>query len=191
MPALPLDLTPAEVAAPALVVTLIALRWYYGSTLLSLRFLGFWGVARRLFMPLVDRVAKRVAGVSAENRAVPEEHVGDFSRSPKRLATTIQQASGRRFEVSVLSGLKTDWDGNTEVASIVGYHGAKPFPGAPDWLRAQQVHVFMFRIEGGTRVAAHEEANSWRPDLWRDHLRKGDSFDAAAGVAEVRSWVDR
>jgi len=49
----------------------------------------------------------------------------------------------------------------------------------------------MFDVEQGTRVAAHAEANSYRADLWRDHLYKGPSFDVQAGVESVRSWIDR
>lgn len=180
-----------DVAAPALVATLVTLRVVAGPAVLSLRRVTLWGTARRLYMPVVDRAAKRVAGISAENYASRAEHVGDYPLTTQEAANRIQDHSARAFEVSVLSGLKTDWGGNTEVASIVGYHGPRPFPGAPDWLRPKQVHVFMFRVEAGTRVCAHEEATSWRPDLWRDHLRKGDSFDAEAGVAEVRSWIDR
>jgi len=111
------------------VLALIALRWYFGSVLLSLRFLTFWGTARRLYMPVIDRVLKRGLGTGvAENRAYESEHVGDYAFSEVALAAAIQTNSERDFEVSILSGLKTDWDGNREVASIVGFHGPKPFP---------------------------------------------------------------
>ena len=189
LPDLPAD--PTAVAAIGLVVSLIILRLYFGNTLLHTRFAPFWGTARRLFMPVVDRVAKRTVGISAENDAVEAEHVGDYDRDPDALIRALQRGSERRLEVSVLSGLKTDWDGNTEIRSVVGYEGATPWPGAPRWLRAKQVHVFMFRTDAGkTRVAAHEEANSWRPDLWADHLFKGPSFDVEAGVSTVREWLD-
>ena len=181
---------PVAVAAVALVTTLVAVRLYAGGSLLGLRFLSFWSIARRLFMPVLDRVAKRLVGIGAENRAVREEFVADVDATPREVATALQTESDREFEVSVLSGLKTDWDGNTEVASVVTYAGAKPIPNAPDWLRADQIHVFMFRAGDRTRVAAHYEANSWRPDRWKDHLFKGETFDAAEGVARVSTLLD-
>ena len=48
----------------------------------------------------------------------------------------------------------------------------------------------MFRAGDRTRVAAHYEANSWRPDRWKDHLFKGETFDAAEGVARVSTLLD-
>ena len=180
------------VAAVALVVALGIVRTYAGSALLSLRFLSFWGTARRLYMPLVDRVAKRLVGVSAENHATRVEHVTDTDDSPTEVARRLDAASDPAFETSVLSGLKTDWAGTTETASIVAYVGRNPWPGAPFWLRAEQIHVFMFALpDGGTRVAAHQEANAWRPDKWRDHLRQGPSFDAEAGVRAVKTWLEK
>jgi len=183
-----------EVLAPVLVLSLVAIRWYYGSTLLSLRFLPFWSKARRLFMPrLVDAIAKRASGISAENEAVYAEFVADLplpGATVYDLADSLQNISDLRLECSVLSGYKTDWKENPEIATVVGYHGPKPFPGAPDWLRPLQTHIFMFKTENGAiRVCAHEEANSWRPDKWADHLRKGPSFDVDAGVNRVKGWL--
>jgi hypothetical protein len=177
---------PVEIVAPAVVLLLVALRWYYGSVLLSLRFWRFWGTARRLYMPTLGKVWP-----ASENDAHRVEQVVDTPADVGTVLHRLQQGSGRKLEVSILSGLKTDWDGNTEVASVVGYHGPKPFPGAPEWLRAKQVHVFAFRYDGVTRVCAHEEANSFRPDKWRDHLTKGPSFDARAGVDRVTEWLRR
>jgi len=181
---------PVTIAAPVVVLALIALRWYFGSTLLALRFVSFWGTARRLYMPVLDRYGKRLLGFgAAENRAYESEHVGDYPFAVRDVVRAIDTNSDPQFEVSILSGLKTDWEENREVASIVGFVGSKPFPGAPAWLRAEQVHVFLFAIEDGTRVCAHKEANSYRPDLWRDHLYKGPSFDVQAGVKAVETWL--
>ena len=180
---------PTAVAAVALVVALGLLRTYAGPELLGLRFLTFWGTARRIFMPAVDRVAKRAVGVPAENHAPVEEFVGDSSLSPREVADRLQRVTDRRFEVSVLSGLKTDWEGNDEVASIVAYDGPKPWPGAPFWLKPAQYHVTMFDADGATRVTAHYEATSWRPDKWRDHLWKGETFDAERGRRQVEEWL--
>jgi len=182
---------PILVAAPLTVLFVVALRAYFGPTLLSLRFLEFWGAARRLGVPVIDTVLKRALGRGvAENHAHREEWVADFDQSPATLAERVEQGSERDFEVSILAGLKTDWEGNTESASIVAYDGALPWPGAPDFLRRDQVHVFMLELpDGGTRVCAHYEANSFRPDRWRDHLYKGPTFDAERGVRMVEDWL--
>ena len=185
-----IELDTVALAAILLVSTLVIARFYTGSVLLDIKYLEFWGQARQLFMPLIDKLAKRLVGISAENSAHETEHVVDIRNSPREIAQTIQENTQRDFEVSVLSGLKTDWDGNTEVASIVGYMGARPWPNAPEWLRSKQVHIFMFEYGDYTRLYAHVEANSWRPDLWRDHLFKGESFDAEQGVRITESWLD-
>jgi hypothetical protein len=183
---------PTGAAAIALVTALIVVRFYAGARLLDPKHMTWWGIARRVFMPLIDRLAKRTVGISAENQAHKEEEVAMTPADPVDVRDALIEQSGERWEVSVLSGLKTDWTGkNKEIASLVCYHGGKPAPGAPDWLRDKQTHVFMFSLSGvGTRVCAHEEANSWRPDQWRDHLYKGDSFDVEAGKSDVTAWLE-
>ena len=143
-------------------------------------------------MPVIDKVAKRLVGISAENRALETEHVVDVQADPKSVAEGIDEVSERDFEVSVLSGFKSDWDGNKEIASIVGYDESKPWPNAPDWLRSDQVHITMFVTDDlDTRVTAHYEANSWRPDRWADHLFKGETFDAEKGVSLTKEWLEQ
>jgi hypothetical protein len=182
---------PTGAAAIALVTALVFVRLYAGARLLDPKYMTWWGIARRIFMPLIDRLAKRTVGVSAENQAHEKEQATVTPTDPVDVRDALIEQSGERWEVSVLSGLKTDWAGNKEVASLVCYHGDKPTPGAPDWLRDKQTHVFMFSLSGvGTRVCAHEEANSWRPDQWRDHLFKGESFDVSAGVSDVTEWLE-
>lgn len=178
-----------EAAAIGLVVVLLAVRLWAGPTALSIRFAAAWGAARQQYMPLVDGYAKRIAGVSAENSAEMEEYVLEADVSIGEAVRRLQRGSERHLEVSVLSGLKTDWEGNPEVASVVGYHGPKPAPWLPDVARRYQVHVTIMRLPDGTlRVTAHREANSWRPDLWKDHLFKGPSFDARDGVETAIDW---
>jgi hypothetical protein len=181
---------PTGAGAIALVTVLLVVRLYSGSRLLDPRYMVFWGLARRLLMPVVDQLAKRAVGISAENNARQVEYVHDTPADPADVRDALIDESGERWEVSVLSGLKTDWSGNVEIASLVCYYGSKPTPGAPDWLRDNQTHVFMFSMSGiGTRVCAHNEANSWRPDQWKDHLFKGESFDAEGGVEKVKGWL--
>lgn len=180
---------PVGYAAIALVTVLVLLRFYYGSALLHIRFARFWGNARSVYMPVVDKLAKRIVGIGAENRAVRIEHVGDVDASPWEVISELQRVTNRQAEVSVLSGWKRDWDGNPEVASIVLYAGAAPFAHAPRWLKNAQYHITLFQSGGLTRITCHFEANSYRPDLWRDHLWKGATFDAERGREACRQWV--
>jgi hypothetical protein len=180
---------PVGAAAITVVTLLVAVRLYNGSHFLQPRYLAAWGIARRLGMPVIDQLAKRSIGISAENRAYQSEWVGDVDATPNEIRDALMAQSSERWEVSVLSGLKTDWNDNVEVASLVCYYGALPHPSAPDWLRDEQTHVFLFNTDGKTRICAHNEANSWRPDQWRDHLFKGASFNPAAGVARVNGWL--
>jgi hypothetical protein len=180
---------PTGAAAIAVVTTLLVVRLYAGSRLLDPRYMVFWGLARRLLMPIIDQLAKRAVGISAENQAHRSEYVHDTPDTPADVRDALIAESDERWEVSVLSGLKTDWSENVEIASLVCYYGSKPTPAAPDWLREKQTHVFMFSSGVGTRVCAHNEANSWRPDKWKDHLFKGESFDAEAGVDDVSAWL--
>ena len=184
------ELDTVALAAILLVSTLVIARFYTGSVLLDIKYVEFWGQARQLFMPLIDRLAKRLVGIPAENDAKRYEHVADIPERPKEIAQTIQANSEREFEVSVLSGLKSDPINRKEIASIVGYMGSRPWPNSPEWLRAKQVHIFMFDVGDYTRLYAHVEANSWRPDLWKDHLFKGDSFNAEQGVRITKAWLD-
>jgi len=180
---------PVAAAAVTLVSVLVVTRLSAGSDLLAIRFVTFWGTARRIYMPLLDRVGTQTVGIGAENRALRQEFVADVAAPVTDVVAALDAAGDSRYEVSVLSGLKSDWAGNTEVASVVSYAGPKPIPAAPDWLRPDQVHVFLFRPDHGperTRVCAHYEANSWRPDRWKDHLYKGETYDAAKGVRQVR-----
>jgi hypothetical protein len=182
---------PTGAAAIGLVTLLVVVRFYAGARLLDPKHMTWWGIARRIFMPIVDQLAKQAVGISAENHARTNEQATVTPADPVDVRDALIKQSGERWEVSVLSGFKTDWADNKEIASLVCYHGDTPTPGSPDWLRDKQTHVFMFSLSGvGTRVCAHEEANSWRPDLWRDHLFKGDSFDAHAGVVRVKGWLD-
>ena len=181
---------PVAAAAVTLVAVLVVTRLSAGSDLLSTRFVTFWGTARRIYMPALDRLGTQTVGIGAENRALRQEFVVDVAAPVTDVVAALDAAGDSRYEVSVLSGLKSDWAGNTEVASVVSYHGPKPFPAAPDWLRPDQIHVFLFRPDHGpdrTRVCAHYEANSWRPDRWKDHLYKGETYDAGKGVRQVRA----
>jgi hypothetical protein len=181
---------PTGAAAIALVSLLVFVRLYAGSRLLDPKHMTLWGVVRRIGMPLVDQVAKRSVGISAENAAHRDEFVHDVDATPVEVRDALIAQSDERWEVSVLSGLKTDWAENHEQASLVCYFGDKPTPGAPDWLRDKQTHVFLFSAGIGTRICCHNEANSWRPDQWQDHLFKGPSFDAQAGVERVDGWLE-
>ncbi|MDF9748385.1 hypothetical protein [Natrinema salsiterrestre] len=152
-------------------------RLYYGPQFKEVP----WQPLRRVFIPLAHTVAKRSLGESfyATYHVDEDEHVATLDAEPEAVIEDLEAAG---YVVEPLAGLKTDWNGNTEVASYARHRGSKPFPGAPEWLRRRQVHVTLFPAPGdGTIVTAHLEYNSWRPDLAEKHYR-GVDMDIEKGV---------
>ena len=155
--------------APLVVVVGILIRLYAGSTVFHPRYTALWNVARRLGVPLLNRVALARFGVDIENRSVEAEYVATVDESVVDVVTALDTVAD--VEVPLLAGYKTDWEGRKETGTVVVYHGERWFPTAPDWLRDRQTHLTFFRdADGRTVVTAHEEANSFRPDQWADHL---------------------
>jgi len=176
------SLTQVEIAAPTVVLLLLLLRFYAGDVVFDVKYAKLWNVIRRVKVPLIDSIVKPRLGVSVENEAFEDEYVNSVEATPKEVVQALDEVTD--LEVSVLAGYKTDWEGRKEAASVVSYHGDRPFPHAPDWLQNRQLHITLFRENGPnpkTVITAHEEANSWRPDLWKDHLYKG-TFSAKEGV---------
>ena len=179
------SLLTTEVAATTVVFVAVIARLYFGSVVFAPRYAAVWNTARRLLVPVLQRVIYRTAipNVEIENEAVKEEYVGVVDLTGQELALRID--GHRDVEIPLLAGFKSDWDGNTESATFVWYCGTTPV-GLPNWLSPYQVHVSCFRVGEQTRVTAHYEANPWRPDLVVDHLFKGDSFSAAKGVQRTK-----
>ncbi|UHQ96485.1 hypothetical protein [Natrinema halophilum] len=151
----------------AAIVMIGIARAYYGPEFNEVP----WQPLRRVFIPLAHTIAKRSLGEDfyAAYEVSPAEHVSTLNIKPEVVIKDLEEAG---YVVEPLAGLKTDWNGNTEVASYARHRGSKPFPGAPEWLRRRQVHVTLFPApSGGTIVTAHEEYNSWRPDLAEQHYR--------------------
>jgi len=169
-----------EVVAPIVVTVGVLLRIYFGSIIFHPRYTKLWNVARRIGVPILNRVALSRFGVNIENRAVESEHVATIDDSVTDIVTALDGVAP--VEVPLLAGFKSDWEGRTETGTVCVYHGARPFPTAPDWLRDRQTHLTFFRdSDGGTVVTAHEEANSYRPDQWADHLT-GETMSREQGV---------
>jgi len=163
------DLLRIEVAAPLVVVIGILIRVYAGSILFHPRYTILWNTLRRIFVPILNRVTLARFGVNIENAAVEDEYVATLPDSVADVVTELDTVAA--LEVPLLAGFKTDWEGRTEAGTVCIYHGPRPFPTAPDWLRDRQTHLTFFRdADGRTVVTAHEEANSYRPDQWADHL---------------------
>lgn len=178
-------------AAVAVVLTGIAARAYFGSVLFHPRYVVVWNVVRRVAAPILQRVVYRYApfDIAIENESEPDEYTGTVELDPKPLALTLDQV--REVEVPLLNGYKTAPDGRKERATFVWYYGPKPLQMLPRWLRRHQVDVTVFRRDDGLfDLYVHAEANSYRPDLWFDHLFKGDSFDAAEGVKRAQNALD-
>lgn len=179
------------VAAVAVVLTAIAGRVYFGSVLFAPRHVTTWNIVRRIATPILQRVIYRFApfDIQIENESTPNEYAGTVEPDPRPLATAIDEV--REVEIPLLAGFKTAPDGRAERATFVWHVGPRPWGSAPRWLRRYQVHVTVYRREDGRYDCyAHYEANSYRPDLWADHLFKGASFDVQEGVSRTQAALD-
>lgn len=160
-----------EVVAPAVVILGIFIRVYFGKILFHPRYVRLWSIARKIGVPILNRVALNRVGVDIENKAYTEEYVAVTDLTPRKIG--LKLCKEFPTEVPLLAGHKTDWEDREEIGTLTVYHGPKPFPSAPDWLRDRQTHMTFFRYKSGeTIVTAHDEANSYRPDQWADHLYK-------------------
>lgn len=182
------DVTLATASLAAVLVG-VAIRVYYGSAVFHPRWTALWNAVRRVLVPLIQHTVNRVTPIkiSVENRAFRREFAGTVDQSPRDLALAVNTV--RECEVPLLSGLKTDWHDRPETGTFVWYRGPRP-GGLPRWLRKYQIHVTCFESpSGATVVTAHYEANSYRPDMWADHLLKGDTFSADRGVRLAREAI--
>jgi len=179
------QLLSVEVYAPTVVFLAVFARLQLGSVVFAPRYAAVWNTIRKVATPILQRAIYQTAmpNVEIENQALKEEYVGVVDLTGQEL--TMRVDAERDVEIPLLAGFKTDWDGNKESSTFVWYCGKAPF-GFPKWLKPHQVHIFTFRVGDRTRVCAHFEANPWRPDMWADHLFKGQSFSPAKGVQRVK-----
>jgi hypothetical protein len=178
-------------AAVAVVLTGVAARAYFGSVLFHPRYVAAWNVVRALAAPVLQRIVYRFLPfhIQIENESEPNEYAGTVALDPKPVALALDEV--REVEVPLLNGFKTAPDGRKERATFVWYYGPKPLSRFPRWLRRYQVDVTVFRRADGTYdLYAHSEANSYRPDLWADHLFKGVSFSAEDGVSRTQNALN-
>lgn len=195
----PVGPIPTWVLIPAAVAVLVVVRAYFGSVIFAPRWSRAWNVARRVLSGPVQTAISQFTplAIEVENESTWDEWVGVIEPTDEPLAVVVD--GERSVEVPLLAGFKTAPDGETEHETFVWYYGARPWPSAPNWLRPKQVHVTTFRSGDEIAVYAHAEANSWRPDLFADHLRKGPSFSVAQGVQRADmaldaagvEWIDR
>ncbi len=178
-------------AAVVVVFVGVVMRVYFGSVVFAPKYTRFWNILRRALVPVLQKVIYRHLpfDVSIENYAVEEEYVGHVDLSPQKVAKILDQE--RDVEVPLLSGFKTDWEDRKEAGTLVWYHGPR-LGGLPRWLKKYQVHVTMFNDNetGETILTAHHEANPYRPDLWHDHLTKGESFSVERGVEMTKTALE-
>lgn len=179
-------------AAVAVVTVGVVARVYFGSVLFSPQYVTVWNIIRRVATPILQRMIYRFApfNIAVENESVPDEYAATVETDPKPLATAIDGV--REVEIPLLAGYKTAPDGRKERATFVWYVGPRALSWLPRWLRRYQVHVTVFQREGGDTydLYAHYEANSYRPDMWADHLFKGESFSAEKGVSRTQNALD-
>jgi hypothetical protein len=196
---LPVEWSSPVVLVSTAVLVIVLIRLWLGGVVFAPRWARTWNVARTVLAPIVQQLIYRRTPLSVkiENEAEAVEWVGVIEPTDEPLAVVVDDV--RPVEIPLLSGVKTSPDGVEEHETLVWYYGPSPFPTAPRWLRRYQVHVFTFRSEGEVSVYAHAEANPWRPDLWADHLNKGQSFSVPEGVMRADAaldeagveWVDR
>jgi hypothetical protein len=154
----------------------------------------FWAPARRLVVPLLHRLFSDADGeLYAETDVSRAERVATLQ--DVTVDDVLNDLAAAGYRPQPLASFATDWEGRPEAASWARYHGSKPFPGAPEWLRRRQVHVRLFKVpataSGGPAVviAAHEEPTSWRPDLWRAHY-SGRDVSIERGVRMAAEDLD-
>lgn len=196
---LPVAWSSPVVLIPTAILVVVLIRLWLGSVVFAPRWSRTWNVARTVLAPIVQQLIYRRTPLSVEieNEADEVEWVGVIEPTDEPLAGVVDDV--RPVEIPLLSGVKTSPDGVEEHETFVWYYGPAPFPTAPRWLRHYQVHVFTFRDEGEVSVYAHAEANPWRPDMWADHLNKGESFSVPEGVMRADAaldeagveWIDR
>jgi len=180
------ELSTVRVAAPTVVSAVLLTRLYFGPVVFAPRYAKLWNILRRVSVPLIETLAasRLPTSPSLTNHASKEEFVGETGLSITELGKRL--GTVRDPEVPLLAGYKTDWLGRKEDGTLVWYHGSKPLPTFPNWLRPYQVHITTFE---GT-ITAPREANPWCPWLWFDHLFKGSSFSVEDGVRRARLALD-
>lgn len=164
-----------ELAAVA-IAGLAATRLYYGDRFYEIP----WHPLRVTIIPLAHGIAKRTLGEEYYTTydVDPVEHVATLDIGPEDVIDDLEAAG---YVVEPLASVKTNWTGTEEAGSYARHRGEKLFPGAPEFLKERQVHVTLFEApNSGTIVTAHEEPNSWRPDLVEEHYR-GESTNIELG----------
>ncbi len=179
-----IDISPPQLAAPLVATTaLLAMLWAARQPR-SRRLLGpaadFWEFARRLVLPLLDRLLRRrVPGQHyAAYTLSLDEVVGTIDATPEEVEQLLWDAGFRRMPLAALKDLP---DGRVERGSWA-YRDSL--------LASKQVHVMLFSAgEGQTLVAAHQETNALSPFRALEHYR-GIGYDVPAGEREVRRRLD-
>lgn len=194
-----LEAIPLESIAVLAVIIGVIARVYYGDVLFHPRYVIVWDTIRTIAVPIIHGLVYSRFGVSVEfdtpesqyvDRIPAEAFKAEFGEDLSIRTLSERFNRTRSFEVPLLAGYKTDWKNRSEEGTIVSYHGPLPFSTAPDWLRPRQLHVtFFVASNGDVVVTAHEEANSYRPDQWADHLF-GLSLDEEKGVEMTKHIID-
>lgn len=182
------DVSALQIALPVVVAAVVIVRLYYGSVVFAPRFVSVWAVGRRILTPILQRVVYRFLPVqiALESTVTKAEYVGVVDHSPQELALRID--GERDVEIPLLATVSEDWDGNIEDGTFVWYCGPKP-AWLPRWLRPYQVHITCFEIGGQTRVTAHYEANSYRPDYWMSHFVSNGHRSVGKGVQRAKRAI--
>lgn len=176
----PTQLAAPLVATTGLLLTLWALKQPRTRTLLGPAADG-WEYARRLVLPLLNRLAGRhLEGRHyASYELTEQEIVGVIDAPVEEVEQILWDAGAVR---QPLAALKTLPDGRVE-------RGSWAF--RDSLLASKQTHVVLFAGDalGETLVAAHREASPINPLTALDHYR-GVGLDVDAGERDLRRRLD-
>ncbi len=178
------DIASTQIAAPLVATTALLTMLWVARQPRSRRLLGpaadFWEFARRLVLPLLDRLLRRHAPSQhyAAYQLSLDELVGTIDATPEEVEQLLWDAGFRRMPLAALKDLPDD---RVERGSWA-YRDSL--------LADRQLHVMLFATsEGQTLVAAHQEANALNPAVAMDHYR-GRGYDVPAGERAVRERLD-
>jgi|AntDeeMetagen134_2_1112570.scaffolds.fasta_scaffold16246_1 hypothetical protein len=133
----------------------------------------WWNPLRRLFLPALNRLARRRGFGYASYALSEEEFVETVDASISEVEATLWEFGFTRMP---LSALKETPDGRIEQGSWAYRDGP---------LADRQLHVMLFEADGGVDLYVHDEYNAFNPQVALKHYR-GVDLDPQAGKEQLR-----
>lgn len=170
-----------HIVAAGVVIVLLSTRYFFPGAFHAVP----WRVVRRILYPYLQRRINKEWGEFPSGDMPEEQHLATVDKSPVEVQTTLEDAG---YVEEPLAAVRADWTERQEYASLAKHYGPKLFPGAPTWLKERQVHLRLYPRDNGTKTAivGHDEYNSWRPDLVKEHLT-----DETLNIERAQKKVDK